>query len=268
MEALGVGLVGAVEDQAGQGNPIPNSAIDLQANIIAECDTTLACYRAAPDAGADPTVVTAWIAEPRAQRHHAQGRSPHRSMKPHFRTSPKTPKPLDRKGGSSRHPHDASSTGTGSAGGRGGWRVLQAVMVDATLAALLADDVDHHTCPVTGDDDRVHARPGHRSSGPHVGRGGAPAHVDRDDSLDPRLAPGFDGYPCPGREQGVRALSEQKVPRPQGLPRACRAQPRRPGRTATPPCPRSTARPTPPRVDARVRAARAPRHHRVSPSGC
>jgi site-specific DNA recombinase len=42
--------------------------------IIAACDAKLARYRAALDAGADPTVVTTWIAETQTERQQAQTR--------------------------------------------------------------------------------------------------------------------------------------------------------------------------------------------------
>jgi site-specific DNA recombinase len=52
---------------------------------IKDCDTKLAGYRAALDAGADPTVVTGWIAQTQADRarataefHTATEDSPHR----------------------------------------------------------------------------------------------------------------------------------------------------------------------------------------------
>jgi hypothetical protein len=41
---------------------------------VAECDTKLARHRAALEAGADPAVVTAWIAETQAERQRAQQR--------------------------------------------------------------------------------------------------------------------------------------------------------------------------------------------------
>jgi hypothetical protein len=39
---------------------------------VAECDRKLARHRAAPEAGADPAVVTAWIAEVQAARAEAE----------------------------------------------------------------------------------------------------------------------------------------------------------------------------------------------------
>jgi site-specific DNA recombinase len=54
----------------------PTNTADLQAerihNVIARCDTKLGRYRAALDSGADPAVVTAWIAETQAERAHAE----------------------------------------------------------------------------------------------------------------------------------------------------------------------------------------------------
>lgn len=41
-------------------------------SLITRCDTKLGQYRAALDSGADPTVVTTWIAETQAERAHAE----------------------------------------------------------------------------------------------------------------------------------------------------------------------------------------------------
>jgi hypothetical protein len=54
--------------------PTVTAHTDPDEAIIATCDTKLARYRAALDAGADPTVVTTWIAETQTERQQAQAR--------------------------------------------------------------------------------------------------------------------------------------------------------------------------------------------------
>ena len=50
-------------DQAALGMPVPEMPPAATGPSLADCDAKLARYRAALDAGADPAVVTAWIAE-------------------------------------------------------------------------------------------------------------------------------------------------------------------------------------------------------------
>jgi site-specific DNA recombinase len=50
---------------------IPNPALNRAQAMIAECDAKLERYRAALEAGADPSVVTAWIAQAQADRARA-----------------------------------------------------------------------------------------------------------------------------------------------------------------------------------------------------
>ncbi|MEV4523825.1 hypothetical protein AB0J77_26675 [Micromonospora tulbaghiae] len=52
-------------------NHPPKTSTTAQA-IITECDAKLERYRAAFDAGADPAVVTAWIAQTQAERARAE----------------------------------------------------------------------------------------------------------------------------------------------------------------------------------------------------
>jgi hypothetical protein len=56
-------------NQAARENPPP--VFHLDDEIVSECDAKLARYRAALDAGGDPTVIAAWIAETQAQRRRA-----------------------------------------------------------------------------------------------------------------------------------------------------------------------------------------------------
>jgi hypothetical protein len=59
--------------------PEPDSADDAVQRVLADCDRKLGRHRAALEAGADPTLVTAWIAEvrPPAPPHsHSAGRRP------------------------------------------------------------------------------------------------------------------------------------------------------------------------------------------------
>ncbi len=58
---------------ASQPPPSPDdSALHAAHARLADCDTKLAGYRAALDAGADPTVVTGWITEVQSQRRKIQ----------------------------------------------------------------------------------------------------------------------------------------------------------------------------------------------------
>jgi DNA invertase Pin-like site-specific DNA recombinase len=60
-------------EQATAGVPTPAPAPATPTGpTVAECDTKLARYRAALEAGADPTVVTGWIAETQAERQRAE----------------------------------------------------------------------------------------------------------------------------------------------------------------------------------------------------
>ena len=53
------------------GVPVP-APVTPTGPTVAECDTKLARYRAALEAGADPAVVTDWIAETQAERQRAE----------------------------------------------------------------------------------------------------------------------------------------------------------------------------------------------------
>jgi hypothetical protein len=57
---------------AGQMIDVPDPAQSRARLVIAECDTKLARYRAALEAGADPLLVTGWIAQVRADRDRAE----------------------------------------------------------------------------------------------------------------------------------------------------------------------------------------------------
>ncbi|MGK5741561.1 hypothetical protein [Micromonospora sp. URMC 103] len=50
----------------------PSPAVAAAQTTIAECDAKLERYRAALDAGADPSVVSNWIAQSQAERTRAQ----------------------------------------------------------------------------------------------------------------------------------------------------------------------------------------------------
>ncbi|MFI6159038.1 hypothetical protein ACIA59_03720 [Micromonospora haikouensis] len=63
--------IAALLDQAHTGIPTPTPTAP-QGPTVAECDAKLARYRAALEAGADPTVVTTWIAETQAERQRAE----------------------------------------------------------------------------------------------------------------------------------------------------------------------------------------------------
>ncbi|MFH9106893.1 hypothetical protein ACH4LN_11035 [Streptomyces albus] len=57
---------------AAQEDPGPARTTDTAQQKIADCDAKLAAHRAALEAGADPALVTQWIAETQARREQAE----------------------------------------------------------------------------------------------------------------------------------------------------------------------------------------------------
>ncbi len=66
-------LLGVLAEQAEIGR-LPGSGRTVDDSVVAACDAKLARYRAALDAGADPTLVSGWIAETQAERDRAVAR--------------------------------------------------------------------------------------------------------------------------------------------------------------------------------------------------
>lgn len=88
--------IATILDQARLGVPAPApTPATTTGPTIAECDTKLARYRAALDAGADPTIVAAWIAETQTERRHAAQHEKAETAPPAQKTAGTAPQPTE-----------------------------------------------------------------------------------------------------------------------------------------------------------------------------